>query len=262
MRLDRLRGRRAVVTGASSGMGREFAVQLAAAGSNLVLVARRRERLEELAVDLRGRHDVQVDVMDLDLTSEESREQLCSDLEKDGKDVDVLVNNAGFGIYGPFHETAWERVRYLIELDVAALVHLTHLFLPGMRARGSGYVLQVGSTAAYQPTPLYGVYAAAKSFVLLFGEALNHELSRTGVSCTVLSPGQTLTEFHEVSGQELTLYQRLTMMPPEKVVRCGLRGMLGRRSNVVPGLFNWFMAWNTRFVPRRLSAIAAHMLMR
>jgi short-subunit dehydrogenase len=262
MRLDSLRGRRALVTGASSGLGREFALQLAQAGSNLVLVARRRDRLERLAGEIRERHDVQVDVVDADLTHEQARERLHADLDVAGKDVDVLVNNAGFGIYGPFHETPWERLASMIELDVTALAHLTRLFLPGMIERGSGHVLQVASTASFQPSPLYGAYAAAKSFVLLLGEAIGHELGATGVSCTVLCPGQSPTEFHQVSGQELTLYQRLTMMPPARIVRCGLRAMVKRRSSVMPGLVNRFLAWSNRFVPRRLSAIVAHMLMR
>ena len=207
MRLDRLRGKRVLVTGASSGLGREFAIQLAAAGCDLVLVARRRDRLEEIAGELRGRHDVQVDVVDMDLTSESSRCRLRDELEGDGRQVDVLVNNAGFGLYGPFHETAWERTGSMIALDVVALAHLTHLFLPGMLERRSGYILQVASTAAYQTSPLYGAYAAAKSFVLLFGEAVGRELKGTGVSCTVVSPGQSPTEFHRVAGQERAYIQ-------------------------------------------------------
>ena len=262
MRLDRLAGRRALVTGASSGLGREFAVQLAAAGCHLVIVARRRALLDELAGELRGRHDVQVDVIDADLTLAESREELRSTLAGESKDVDVLVNNAGFGVYGPFHERPWERTRSMIALNVTALVHLTHLFLPGMLERGSGYVMQVASNAAFQTSPLYGAYAATKGFVLMFGEAVHHELRGTGVSCTVLSPGQSSTGFHQVADQELTLYQRLTMMPPERVVRCGLRAMLRRRSSVMPGLVNSFLAWSNRFVPRRLAAIIAHMLIR
>lgn len=257
--MKRLRGRRALVTGASSGLGVDFARQLGAAGCNLVLVARRQDRLSEVRDEVKDAHGVEVDVIPADLSAAGARQELFARLE--GKDVDVLVNNAGYGIYGAFADVEWERTGNMLQLDVVALVHLTRLFLPGMVERGFGRVLQVSSIAAYQPSPTYAAYGAAKGFVLSFGEALNYELKGTGVCCTVLSPGNTATAFHQVAGQDLTLYQRLTMMPSPKVARIGLRAMMRGRSSVMPGLFNRLLAWSSRFVPRRLAAAITNVLM-
>ena len=261
MRDGELEGRWALVTGASSGMGVDFARELAARGASLVLVARRAEKLEELASELEGASGTRVEVVPMDLGTRSAPQELYDLLEEKGIAVDLLINNAGFGAYGPFVEQSWERVQAMLDLDIATLAHLTKLFVDGMVERRWGRILQVASIAAYQPSPTYAAYCGAKSFVLLFGESLNFELRGTGVSCTVISPGVTATEFFDVAGQKPALYHRLFMMESAKVARIGVRAMIRGRSSVVPGFGNTMNAWLTRFAPRRLNAYVANLLM-
>lgn len=256
-----LHGRTALVTGASSGLGAEFARQLAARGSKLVLVARRAEALESLAASLR-QSGTEVVVQPADLSLAATRMQLAEDLRAAGVHIDLLVNNAGLGVYGPFIEAEWSRVAQMLEVDVAALTHLSHLFAPPMVQRGYGRILQIASTAAFQSTPGYAAYAAAKSYVLSFGLALNYELSGTGVSCTTLCPGVTATEFFDISGQQQTWFQRATRMDAPSVARCGIRALLAQRGSIVAGGMNALMAWSTRFTPRQMSTAVAHQLMK
>ena len=262
MAFQDLRDHWALVTGASSGLGTDFARELARLGCHLVLVARREERLNELAREVRDRHGVQVDVVALDLGTREGPGALHRRVQELGRPVDVLVNNAGFGVYGTHLEADWDRERGMLDLDIAALVHLTKLFAGDMVSRGFGRILQVASIAAYQPCPTYAAYGAAKSFVLHFGEAVNFELRGTGVSCTVLSPGVTRTEFFEVAGQSLTWYQRLAMMQSEEVARTGIEAMVRGRSSVVPGLLNKFTTWSVRFLPRDLATALSWWVLR
>ena len=170
-----------------------------------------------------------------------------------GLTVDVLINNAGFGVYGPFAEIPWEREEEMLRLDIVALVHLTKLFVRDMLARNLGYILQVSSIGAYQPSPTYATYSAAKAFVLSFGEALNYELRGTNVKVSVLSPGVTETEFLEVAGQARTLYQRMSMMPSRPVAEIGIDAMLRGKPSKVPGAMNAFATWSLRFMPRRVA---------
>ena len=258
---NELKGRTALVTGASSGIGADFARELAAQGCHLVLVARRAEALEALARELRD-GGIKVSVMPADLSAGATREQLLRDVEAAGLQVDVLVNNAGFGVFGDFADTAWARLDQMLQLDVVGLTHLTHLFVPAMIGRGYGRILQVGSTGAFQPSPGYAAYAAAKSYVLNFGIALNHELKDKGVSCTVLNPGVTATEFFAVSGQKFTWYQRSTVMQPRVVAGIGVRAMATRKPSVVAGFLNKMMAFSTRLSPRPMTAAIAHELMK
>jgi short-subunit dehydrogenase len=253
-----LKARTALVTGASSGLGVEFARELAARGASLVLVARRKDRLETLAAELRAASGTEVRVEAVDLGSEAGRVELARRLEAAGVAVDVLVNNAGFGIHGAFTEVAWERERDMLELDIVALTHLTKLFVRPMVARGFGRILQVSSIGAYQPSPTYAAYSAAKSYVLFFGEALDYELRGTGVRCTVVSPGVTATEFLEVARQKPTAYQRRAMMQAPQVARIGVDAMLRGKASVVPGLLNALgAAMVSRFLPRRAAAAIA-----
>lgn len=256
-----LRKKTALVTGASSGLGVDFARNLAAQGCDLILVARREDLLQQVKQEISGRFQVDVEVMPLDLTDVDATSRLYEQVAERGKAVDVLVNNAGYGLYGRFLEIPWQREKDMIELDIITLVHLTKLFLQGMVARNFGYVLHVSSIGAYQPTPLYASYSAAKSFVLSFGEAVNYELRKTNVRCTVVSPGVTATEFLKVAGQQPTLYQRLAMMPSADVARIGVESMLKGRASVVPGRLNAITAWSNRLIPRRLSAALAYRLM-
>lgn len=260
MMSDELKGRTALVTGASSGLGVDFARELARRGANLVLVARRRDALEAVAKELRNSHGVEVRVRPADLSDAPSRERLYRELE--GSNVDVLVNNAGFGLFGRFVESDWEPVNQMLQVDMVALSHLTRLFTPGMIRRCWGRILLIASTGAFQPSPTYASYSAAKSYVLSLGVALNHELRATGVSCTVACPGVTATEFFQVSGQRQTLYQRMTIMPSTKVANLAFKALLAQRPLVVIGRLNAFMAWSTRFMPRTWSAALAYRLMK
>jgi short-subunit dehydrogenase len=252
-----LEGRHALVTGASSGLGADFARELARRGATLTLVARREALLHVLRQELA----TEVEVVALDLTAPGAGDELLRRTEGAGRPVDVLVNNAGFGLYGEFSKLDWERQRSMLELDVLVPVHLTRLFLPGMLDRDLGFVLNVASIGAYQPTPLYATYSAAKSFVLSFTEALSYELRRTGVRATAVSPGVVATEFLQVAGQRATRYQRLAMMDSPTVARIAVDGMLAGRPSLVPGRLNAASVWTNRLLPRRLSAATANRLM-
>jgi short-subunit dehydrogenase len=256
-----LAGRHALVTGASSGLGVDFARELARRGAGLTLVARREDRLRALARELADIHGVDVHVVALDLNEAGAPDRLLADTQARRRPVDVLVNNAGFGLYGPFSELDWERERAMLELDMIVPVHLTKLFLPGMLERRSGWVLNIASIGAYQPSPLYASYSAAKSFILNFTEALSYELRGSGVLATALSPGIVATEFLRVSGQQATRYQRMTMMDSPTVARLGIDAMLRGRPSLVPGRLNAASAWTSRLLPRRVSAALAHRMM-
>jgi short-subunit dehydrogenase len=261
MRTDGIRGRWSLVTGASSGLGVDFARELAKRGAHLILVARREERLESVADELNRRHGVEVQVMPIDLGAQGALDSLYERVTDRGIEVDLLVNNAGFGLYGHFLETSWERELTMMQVDIVALVHLTKLVTPGMVERGYGRILQVASTAAYQPVPQYAVYGAAKAFVLSFGEALAYELKGTGVTCTVVSPGVTETEFHKVAGHSYTAYMRRVRMTSGEVARLGIEAMLRGRSSVVTGFPNALGVWCERFLPRRLVTSLAGLFM-
>ena len=256
-----LAGRHALVTGASSGLGADFARELARRGAGLTLVARREDRLRALAEELAAPSGPEVRVVALDLNQADAPDRLLADTQARGRPVDVLVNNAGFGLYGPFSELDWERERAMLELDVIVPVHLTKLFLPGMLERRRGWVLNIASIGAYQPSPLYASYSAAKSFILNFTEALSYELRGSGVRATALSPGIVATEFLQVSGQQATRYQRMTMMDSPTVARLGIEAMLKGRPSLVPGRLNAASVWANRLVPRRVSTALAHRMM-
>ena len=262
MAVEKIRGRTALVTGASSGLGVDFAAQLAEKGCDLVLVARRRQRLDLLADELKSKHGVQVTVIDMDLTTTDAAQKLFEAITLDRKlEIDILVNNAGFGLFGRFVDIPLERETAMMQLDVVTLVQLTKLFSVDMLARDWGRILQVASTGGYQSTPGYAAYAACKAFVLSFGEAINYELRKTGVSCTVLSPGVTATEFLEVSGQEKNWYHRLTMMDSPTVARIGLDAMLRRKPSIVAGWLNYLNTLTIRLSPRSTAtAVAARVM--
>lgn len=257
-----LQGRTALITGASSGLGAEFARQFAGLGCSLILVARRMERLLELKTEISSQFDNSIECVAMDLVKEDASEQLYAQLGKSGQSVDVLVNNAGFGLYGNFIETPWERIHEMLELDILALTQLTHLFAADMVKRKFGYILLIGSTGSFQPTPTYAAYSAAKSYVLSLGEALHYELRHTDVKMSVLCPGVTQTEFLDVAGQRPTAYQRASMMTGEAVVRIGINALLKGRSSVVSGWSNAFLAWGTRLLPRQALAAVSDRLMR
>jgi uncharacterized protein len=235
----------ALVTGASAGLGVEFARQLSKRGHALVLAARRKERLDELAGELGNARAVVVD-----LSKAHAAEELMADVEAAGEQVDVLVNNAGFGLIGSFAELDAARERQMIDLNVGTLTELCRSVAPQMIARKSGAILNVASTAAFQPGPRMAVYFATKAFVLSFTEALHEELKPHGVRVSCLCPGPTRTEFGDVAGfRGNRLFEGVAMNSAD-VVATGLKGLDRNRAVVVPGWMNKITAASTRFAPR------------
>lgn len=251
----------ALITGASSGLGAEFARQLAARGCNLILVARREDRLHAVREEILANHRINVHLLPADLGAADAAQKLHDRVLAENLPVDILINNAGFGVFGEHLGIPWEREQQMLMLDIVALMQLTKLFAKRMQSGSGGYILQVSSIGGFQPSPGYAAYGAAKSFVLNFGEAFSYELRGSNTSCTVLSPGVTATEFLDVAGQKPTLYQRLLMMQSRDVVRIGLNAMFKRKPSVVAGYLNALTVWSNRLLPRRWSAAVAHRLM-
>lgn len=240
-----------LVTGASSGIGRELAKRFAADGSALILVARREEKLRELAEELAVSHGAVSLVLAVDLSNPDGPRQLYEAVQSAGKAVDVLVNNAGFGQFGRFHEIPLERQLAMVQLNVAAVVDLTYRFLPQMLARRRGAILNLGSTASFQPGPNVAVYYATKAFVLSFSEALWQELRGTGVAVTCLCPGPTRTEFGDESGMHDTPVFKYNSMEVAAVADAGYKALRRDRRLVIPGLVNKLLAFSVRISPRR-----------
>lgn len=263
MRDVRLDGKWGLVTGGSSGLGVDFARQLAARGCNLILVARREERLQTVKQDLEDEFGVEARVIPMDLARDEAPRELLDAVHQEGLQIDVLINNAGFGMHGPFDDGDWDRYRTMVKLNVQTLVGLTRLALEGMKERGFGYIMMVASNGAFQPTPEYALYGATKSLVRSLGEALSFELRNSPVSCTVVSPGPTRTEFHDVAGQDRqeNLYIRMLLMESERVAEIGVKSMLRGKPSVVPGFLNAAFAWTAQRGPRRLITALAGWLM-
>ena len=263
-----LRGKTALITGASSGLGSDFARRLAQLGCGLILVARRNDRLREVQMEITSTstisstHTIPIEIIPADLNAPEVPRQLYDRLRASGRQVDVLINNAGVGLYGEFAQVPWERTRDMIQLDVLIMSEMMRLFIPDMVKRNFGYVLNVASIGAFQPSPTYAVYSAAKSYVFSLTEAVHYELRHTGVKCIVINPGVTRTEFLSVAGQTPTLYQRLIAMDSAAVARIGIRAMLKGRASVTPGVFNSFFAWMMRFLPYQFAARLADLAMR
>jgi uncharacterized protein len=251
----------ALVTGASGGIGEALARLLAADGYDLVLVARDRARLEAVAREVAGAHGIRAHVVPADLTHPHAPEAIHAAVRELGVSVEVLVNNAGFGLYGAFAEVPGEaatelgREMEMIQVNVAALTHLTKLFLPAMVGRGRGRVMNVASTAAFQPGPLMAVYYATKAYVLSFSNAIGVELEGTGVTVTALCPGPTHTRFAAEARMEGSrLFRGGGTMGAAEVARAGFDAMMAGRATVIPGARNKVMAQATRLVPRTFAA--------
>jgi short-subunit dehydrogenase len=245
----------ALITGASAGLGVDFARQLGARGLRLVLAARRKDRLDALAAELGNARAV-----DIDLSEADAVKRLMADLAAHGEHVELLVNNAGFGLTGRFAELDGKRQRQMIDLNCGALVELAHAVLPGMIERKQGRILNVASTAAFQPGPGMAVYFATKAFVLSFSEALHEEVKKQGVAVSALCPGPTATEFGEVAGfGPSNLLDKVAADSPS-VVRAGLAGVDKGKAIVVPGLMNKATAQANRFFPRSMVRKAAGLL--
>lgn len=252
----------ALITGASSGIGLELAHCFARDGIPVVLVARRANRLKTLAQELKDRYGVDTRVIPQDLTEPDATAGLIQTIEEEGLTIEYLVNNAGIGSYGRFFETAWPELLKVIQLNIVALTELTYFFGRKMIERNSGRILNVASTAAYQPGPWMAVYFATKAYVLWLSEALDEELKGTNVRVTTLCPGATLTEFQERAQMQTSRFvKRGAFMTAEKVAQLGYEGMKRGKRVVITGFQNRLMVGTIRFLPRRLVTKIAGWLM-
>ncbi len=249
----------AVITGASAGLGADFARQLAARGWQLVLVARRLDRLQALADEIRNAHrDIAVEVIALDVSLPDAPDALLERATARNRKVHILINNAGFGTYGPFDELPWERQHEMLMLNVVRLTELCWRFAGHMRAHGEpAHILNLGSVAAFQPTPFFAVYGATKAYVRNFTESLAYELRDSAVRVSCLSPGATRTEFSDVAGIAIPALSDHAQMESPDVVRRGIDGMLAGKPQIIPGFINHLIAFISRVLPRQVLAWGA-----
>jgi uncharacterized protein len=253
-------GKWALVTGASAGIGKALAEELARGGTHLVLTARRRERLEELAQNLTAVHKIQTKILSADLAHPGAPGEIFLFTKELGIEIELLINNAGFGAYGEFPTVEMSRLLDMVQVNCSAVVHLTRLYLPEMVTRGRGDVLIVASTASFQSVPYISTYAATKAFDLLFAEGLAEEMKPHGVRVCALCPGSTESEFAEVAGQTHVAATRANRETAEKVARTGLRALAAGKSYVISGLGNYLGVVGQRLVSRRFVAgVAARM---
>jgi short-subunit dehydrogenase len=260
-------GRRAaLITGGSGGIGAELARLFARDGWDLVLVARSREGLEKVGSELAETHGIRYHAIPADLTDPAAPRAIHDEVQALGVPVEALVNNAGFGLMGAFVDngkdtpTELGRELEMLQVNVVALTHLSKLFLPAMVKRGRGYLMNVASTAAFQPGPLMAVYYASKAYVLSFSEALSVELAGTGVTATALCPGPTRTEFQAAANMEDSrLFRAAHVMTAAEVAEAGYNAMRAGKSSIITGAVNRVMAAGTRFVPRSIAARLAKM---
>ena len=247
----------ALITGASGGIGLELARLFAADGYNLILVARNAEQLGLLAAALRKTYSVDAIAIPIDLGDPAAPEELFQLLDEQRLFVDVLVNNAGFGTHGPFADSELHTELQMLQVNILALVHLTRLFLPNMLTMKRGRIVNLASTAAFQPGPFMAGYYASKAFVLSFSEAIAAEVRGSGVTVTAICPGPTNTGFQKRAGVEATPLFKANTMTSAAVARIGYRAAIGGRPLVVTGVKNKLLAFATRLAPRRLvTAIA------
>ncbi|MBE9007915.1 SDR family oxidoreductase [Fortiea sp. LEGE XX443] len=243
----------ALITGASGGIGYEFVKLFAQDGYNLVLVARSEQKLNQIADELKRKFGIEVKVIAQDLANPAAPEEIFSELQQASIKIDVLINNAGFAIYGLFHETDLTAELQMLQVNVMCLTHLTKLFLEDMLKQGYGKILNLASTAAFQPGPLMAVYYASKAYVLSFSEAIANELEGTGVSVTALCPGPTESGFQKRAAMEDSkLVSGQKIMDAETVAKIGYDALFDNKPVVVPGLKNKLLTETVRFTPRRL----------
>ncbi|MEY3984473.1 MAG: hypothetical protein RL160_2032 [Bacteroidota bacterium] len=250
----------ALITGASGGLGLEFAKLFAEDGHNLILAARSGDKLDQICAELRGRYGVEATSYVVDLSVPEQLERFVQYIAP--IHIGYLVNNAGFGDTGYFHERPWQVQHEMINVNILALSRLTHACAEGMVQRGFGRILNIASTAAFQPSPHFNVYAACKSYVLNFTEALREELRGSGVSATVSCPGPTETGFHKRAGSNKSRILSLGLMSGEKVALKAYQGMMNGKATVMHGFTNTLMTFSLRFTPRSLAPKVAYYLMK
>lgn len=251
-------GKWALVTGASAGIGEAIARELAAGGANLILTARRVDRLQQLAASLRSQYQISAEIFEADLAKPIAPEEIFRFTEEKGIAVDLLVNNAGFGQYGDLSAVEMQRLLDMVQVNCTAVLHLTRLYLPKMIARRRGDVLIVASTAAFQAVPYISTYAATKVFDLYLAEGLAEEMKPHGIRVCALCPGTTESEFHQVAGHPA--HSKGRQETAEKVAKTGLQALAAGKSYVISGLGNYLGAHGERLVPRRfVTRIAAKM---
>ena len=249
--LDAYADRWALITGASSGIGAEFARRLASRGMHLVLTARRKELLEKLAEELHTRHGTKTEIIAGDLTDAAEPQRLCEAIAAKGIAIELLVNNAGFGWVGTIQETEQPRMRDLVQLNIAAMTELTYRLLPAMLERGHGGIINVSSVAAFQPVAYMPAYSASKAFVLHFSEALWAESRDRGVTVTALCPGTTQTDFFDVANVPGWL-KKHRYSTPEDVVKGAIKALERGKQFVIPGWKNWLITFGVRLARRKM----------
>lgn len=253
----------ALVTGASGGLGLEFAKLLAKDGHDLLLVARNGHRLEEIKEELEKAHNVKVYFLACDLTEADGPDKVCEYAKDNSLDIDMLINNAGFGDFGNYLDAVWEKQRDMVNLNVLALMKLTRLLVPAMKEKGYGKVLNVASIASFQPGPLMSIYYATKAFVLSFSEALAVELKKTGVTVTALCPGPIRTCFEKTANLAYSgLFKNLKVASAEKVARFGYKKMKKGKVVAIQGGSNRLVVFSTRLAPRSLVRKVVYRIMK
>lgn len=250
--LDRQQNREiALITGASSGIGLDLA-QFMAPDFDLIITARNQTELEKISRELEAQHGNHVHVVPADLAQAEAPQEIFAEIERRGLPVDVLINNAVFGAYGLFAEGDLQQELEMIQVNIAALTTLTKLALPGMLKRKRGKIMNVASTAGFQPGPLMAVYYATKAYVIMFSEAIANELKGSGVTVTCLCPGATATRFAGRANMEQSRLFRMGAMRSKDVAQAAYNGMMAGKTMIVPGLANKLLAMSVRFSPRKL----------
>jgi short-subunit dehydrogenase len=252
----------ALVTGASSGIGKAFAKDLAKRGYNLIIVARRAELLQALADEMKQTFGVEVLTLTLDLSLPTAAQSVLDFVVAQKVEVEVLVNNAGIGMHGKMLQQDLDKITQMLQLNITTLTQLTFLFGRQMAQKNKGYILQVSSVGAFQPSPNYAAYAATKAYVMLLGEALDEELRNTDVHVTTLYPGATVSEFFDVANQQLNPFLKRRLIAAETVAAKGLDGMFAGKRSVLYGIVNNIMVACVKFMPRKLATRIAGWVMK
>lgn len=253
----------ALITGASKGIGKELSILFAENQCNLILTARSGDRLTLLKDQLESRYGITVHLFEKDLSRSGAAGELFQAVKEQGLDVDYLINNAGFGDYGPFSETPWKCYEEMIGLNITSLTQLTHLFVQEWKGKKSGRILNLSSTAAFQPGPMMAVYFASKAFVLHLSEALGNELKKDHITVTTLCPGPTSTHFGEVSKMNASqLVKNVKIAEAKEVAKLGFRAMMKGKSVVIHGTMNKLAPFGIRFLPRKWVTLLSAKIMR
>lgn len=253
----------ALITGASSGIGKDFAKILGHKGYSLILVARRKEYLEDLKKEMQlNNKNIDIQIISTDLSGINASKSLFEETQKRNLDVTILINNAGFGIHGDFFNSSIERTNEMMYLNMITLTELTYYFGKEMLKNNFGYILQVASIGAFQPSPYFSAYSATKAYVMLFSEGLDFELTGSNVSVTTLYPGATKTEFFDVAQNKINRIVEKTLMSSQSVAKIALDAMFKRKRSIVPGFINKISAFITQLSPRKVSTWSAAKLMK